>query len=125
MLIIAGYTLLTPNNRSTTRIAAYIKQDIEFTLNKTNQNLETLSITIDKFNILGIYRPFKLMHHDNYTSQVDELKREIKEHNIVLGDLNFDYLRKGNSSYKFSNLYNAWLEEIDTKNFIQVNSDVT
>jgi len=122
---ISGFELVTPNNRNVTRIAAYIRDDIKFVLNQTNPNLDTISLTIGEYKILGVYRGFKLSTHATFTDQINDLRNEIADHNIIIGDLNLDHNKRDISSYRFSNIYGIWSEEINAKDLIQVNNQNT
>jgi len=125
ILNIPNYQLMTPNMRSNTRIMAYVKTKLKPTLNRTNDNLETISLTINHIKILGVYRQFKLTHHRNSTDQIVDLCREVEDHDVIIGDLNLDYNKKNIATYRFTNIYEKWLETVTSKELVQVNDKNT
>jgi len=125
LLSIKGYDLITPNGRQSTRIAAYVKSNLSYTVNNSDNKNDSISITIDELKILGIYRGFKLGEHLNATEQILSLGNEISDHDVIIGDINLDYNKLGVESYRFSGLYNMWTNFINTKEFHQVNNKPT
>jgi len=124
-LKITGYDLITPMNRTTTRIAGYIKSNLDYEICQSNQRLETISVKISNLKILGVYRGFKIPHHGNFTENMIDLVAEVNNHDVILGDFNLDSNKKGLSSYRFSNINNLWQNEIDAKGFTQINYENT
>jgi len=125
LLKIKGFDLVIPPNKKQSRISAYVKSNLVYSVNPTNEANETLSITIGSLKILGLYREFKLKNHANFTSQIQSLIMEIGHHNIIIGDVNLDSLKVGISTYRFSHLYELWRSKLDNDNFIQINSKPT
>jgi len=125
LMSIQGYDLLTPPNKVRSRIAAYVKTNLKYQLNNSNQNVETISITINELKVLGIYRTFLLPNHNNATDQMRDIIDEIDDHDIVLGDLNLDSNKKGISSYRYSNIYELWSSKMESSNLRQVNDRPT
>jgi len=79
----------------------------------------------NKLKVLGLYRNFKLTNHQTQTELIDELINELSDHNIVLGDTNFNFNKLVRQTYRFSNLYNKWHEATNLHNLHQVNHDNT
>jgi len=111
--------------RNCTRIAAYISNKTTFKVNNTNNNLETISITVNDKKLLGVYRQFKLIHHNNATDHLREICEEFMDHDIIIGDLNLDFKKKDLSSYRFSNLYDILGSKLTEMNFRQINEEIT
>jgi len=124
-LKIPEYDLVTPLNKTNTRIAAYIRSDKNYKILCSNVKLDTISIQIEEIKILGIYRAYKLPNHDNYTDQMSELILEVNTHDIVMGDLNLDSNKRNINTYRYSNIYTMWQNEIENKNLNQINHQNT
>ena len=91
--------------QSKVRIAAYVKKSLRYTA-QTWSSCELVNIVIEKTNIFGVYRPFKLVNSSS--DYVDTLIQNIrdssrKERTIITGDINFDFNKVADKNTTITN----------------------
>lgn len=86
---------------------------------------ETIIISDVSSQIVGHYRPFKLVNHISQKSYVQDtinfLKRELvqDQKTIIVGDFNLDYAKISDDSYSNRQIFDIWLQFIDELGLIQ------
>jgi len=86
LMKIEGYDLIIPNIIS--RIACYVKNSIKYEQNQSSKNLDTISLNVGNLKILGLYRGFKLINHQNSTEQISTFRASNdRETSLIVGSL--------------------------------------
>ena len=132
---IQGYNIETSNTESTKRIAAYIKNNINYTrvteLEETNVILLNIEAKYTFTQIIGIYRPFKLTANvgqlDSFKRQINEITKFMRDdtNKILIGDVNLDYLKKNVQIYAQRRIYDELLEAANAFDLTQLVSEIT
>ena len=132
---IQGYNIETSNTESTKRIAAYIKNNINYTrvteLEETNVILLNIEAKYTFTQIIGIYRPFKLTANvgqlDSFKRQINEITKFMRDdtNKILIGDVNLDYLKKNVQIYAQRRIYDELLEAANAFDLTQLVNEIT
>ena len=130
---IDGYSLIISETiiSGKARLCCYIKNSIKFSQNKLKNNtIELISIAVGNLTINGIYRPFKIPHHNNHHEYMTELTNELNtikktKYTILLGDFNLDSAKKSTQNYNQHHIYEILNEYLDNCNLIQMETKST
>ena len=95
-------------NSGKARMCCYIKKDITYIVNKTNNSIELISLKIGNLTLNGYYRPFKTPHHSNKLEYIQESVEALvmipkNKYEILIGDFNLDTNHKNNPNYRNKN----------------------
>ena len=135
LLFIIGYKLEMAMASKTIRTVVYIKTDILYTRHHENKDNNVLMLALnDKYNVqqlIGIYRPFKLI---NCPSRLEAFKDQLKtitdfiqdgKSIVMIGDFNLDYNKKDTSNYPQRRIYDELLETVTAFDFTQIIEEET
>ena len=126
LLKIANYNLHLngPEQGQKTRIAVYVRNNLLYQF-ETWKDVDLIKIKVNKTNIYGLYRPFKLKKSENHRTYFGKLIDYINQRScadeplIILGDFNLDTKMATERSYQHRKIYDDWLNFTDEKGLLQ------
>jgi len=124
LLTVKDYNLSFDSTKEKARIVCYWRMGIEARV-VTATNIEAIALVMDQITVVGIYRPFKLIHHQNHHEYLQEMVNFLKRFEddtnlVVMGDFNLDYSRRSDRSYNRINLYDAWDDFTTSQAMVQL-----
>ena len=135
LLSILGYKLEMATASKTIRTAVYLKNDIVYNRHYENRDNNVLMLRLaDKYNVqqlIGVYRPFKLIDCPNrleaFKNQLKTITDFIQDERsvIIMGDFNLDYNKKDISNYPQRRIYDELLETVNAFDLTQIVEEET
>ena len=130
---INGFKLVTSEtiNTGKARSCCFIRNTIKFKQNKLKDNsIELISLRIGDLTVNGIYRPFKIPHHNNHREYMESLTSELKTidktgFTIIIGDFNLDSSKRMIQNYNQNTVYRILDEYLDEYNLNQIETNST
>ena len=120
LLQVENYTIEMSTSTETTRVVMYLKSTICYERVYESQDHNVIMVNIkDNYSIeqiVGLYRPFKLVTHGNsveqFKSQINEITNFLKDDKtkVILGDFNLDHHKKNEASYPQQRVYDELIE---------------
>jgi len=113
LLRIDGYELILSENEPKSRSMCYYRTEMNVKIT-TDKFHEIILISYKKFDIYGIYMPYKLNqslnHMDYLDGMINFIKRTKNKHKkmLICGDLNLDFKFVNEIQYHQSKLYKKW-----------------
>ena len=122
LLQIGGFSIEISNSTCTSRVVMYIRNSISYTRRVESVDTNLICVQLQgnyAFNqIVGVYRPFKLVntgsHRQQFKSQLNQITDYITNSKklLLLGDFNLDYKKLAVQNYPHRVLYDELLEMI-------------
>ena len=135
LLQIENYGLELSISSSKSRIAVYVKNNIQYRRHKEIIDTNVIMLTMDGNyeikQLCGIYRPFKLMqavnHYEAFKVQLKQITDFISDEKkcVLLGDFNLDYEKVFTQNYIYRRLYDELIETSNAFNLQQIVTEVT
>ena len=134
LLSFPGYNIEVESNEVKSRVATYIKDNINYNrrpeLEGKNSNLLIIDIEQEpRFRIINIYRSFNPqggMHQkEKFRYQLQLIKNAINTKTMIVGDFNVDDGKRLDVDYAYSNYFNDIDETFSEFGFIQMIDFVT
>ena len=119
---IENYTFITSDtiHAGKSRLCCYVKKTIKYKQNRIrNSTVELISLVVGNLTINGIYRPFKIPHHNNHKEYFTELTEELinlpkTTNNALMGDFNLDSSKKNKTTTNTKSL-KSWTNTLTNK----------
>ena len=132
LMKIEKYTLFTTDKKQKSRLCAYVRGDIlcQFKI-KIHSSIEMITLSSKNIQIVGFYRPFRLVKHSNQMDYIQEttsyLTRKLNPalKTIIIGDFNLDFKHVDNSGYAHRRIYDHWISYTDNYGLIQLIKEPT
>lgn len=108
--------------RSCLFVNSRILNDVKVKISNTT---ETIIANTPNCQIVGLYRPFKLNHHNNHANYIEDvislLERELDFNKkvLIVGDINLDFNKVTCQNYAHRKIYDTWLSFIDRNGLTQ------
>ena len=125
---IKNYKFLVSNTIKSgkSRLCCYIKDYLKVKVNLIeNFTTEVISLTVGEITINGIYRPFKIPHHNNHAEYIEDMITTLNgisttKYTLLLGDFNLDSAKKFEQNYPYHNLFELLDEHLDQHHLQQM-----
>jgi len=124
LIKIEGYDVTMSENDPKSRLICYTRKEMNCQI-ECFRNLELIKISTNKYEIFGLYRPFKLPKECNAISYLTQMinaiksKKSANKTTIICGDINLDYLKRNTNNYHQSKLYEIWENFVSLENLQQ------
>ena len=108
-------TTISPTNLKS-RLAIYVKSSIKTEV-KVDPKTEIILITVKDLDVFCCYRPFKITGSsaEYVKNMTDFIIKNTNQSNqtVIIGDLNYDLLKNGDSSYPLHKTFEPWTNMVD------------
>ena len=134
ILTFPGYRIEIETNEIKSRVATYIKNNIEYVRRKDLEGVNSNLVIIDieqkpKKRIINVYRSFNpqggMTQREKFLYQLQLIKNAIIEGTIVLGDFNVDDGKRLDPNYAHSNYFDDIDETFSQYGFLQLIDFIT